>query len=171
MRPANDRSPGVAQSILLLNGPNLNLLGSREPAIYGAQTLAEIEHELADIAQRAGARLSAFQSNHEGVLIDRVHAAATEGVDFIILNAAALTHTSIGLRDALAGVAIAFVEVHLSNVYRREQFRHHSLLADLAVGVIAGLGAAGYRLALHYALGAPGSAGAAAASTSVQRKS
>ena len=166
MRPANDRSPGVAQSILLLNGPNLNLLGSREPAIYGAQTLAEIEHELADIAQRAGARLSAFQSNHEGVLIDRVHAAATEGVDFIILNAAALTHTSIGLRDA-----IAFVEVHLSNVYRREQFRHHSLLADLAVGVIAGLGAAGYRLALHYALGAPGSAGAAAASTSVQRKS
>ncbi|MCS7101322.1 MAG: type II 3-dehydroquinate dehydratase [Burkholderiaceae bacterium] len=142
----------MPQHILVLNGPNLNLLGTREPSIYGARTLADIERELTEIAGRHGVRLSCFQSNGEGALVDRIHAARTEGVDFIIINAGALTHTSIALRDALAAVAIPFVEVHLSNVYRREPFRHHSYLADLAVGSIVGLGAAGYRLALEYAL-------------------
>jgi len=141
----------VAKSVLLLNGPNLNLLGTREPAIYGARTLADIERELAQMAKDNGVRLQCFQSNHEGALIDRVQAAAVEGVDFIIINAGALTHSSIGLRDALAGVAIPFVEVHLSNIYQRESFRHVSLLADKAVGSIVGLGAAGYRLALDFA--------------------
>jgi 3-dehydroquinate dehydratase II len=143
--------PQVARSILVINGPNLNLLGSREPAIYGRSTLADIERELAQSAARLGLTLQAFQSNHEGALIDRVHAARTDGTDFIIINAGALTHTSVALRDALAAVAIAFVEVHISNVYRRERFRHRSLLSDLAVGAIVGLGTAGYRLALEFA--------------------
>jgi len=143
--------PQVARSILVINGPNLNLLGSREPAVYGRSTLAEIERELAQSAARLGLTLQAFQSNHEGALIDRVHAARTDGTDFIIINAGALTHTSVALRDALAAVAIAFVEVHISNVYRRERFRHRSLLSDLAVGAIVGLGTAGYRLALEFA--------------------
>ncbi|MCS6944523.1 MAG: type II 3-dehydroquinate dehydratase [Sutterellaceae bacterium] len=142
----------MAQHILILNGPNLNLLGTREPSIYGTRTLGDIERELTEIAGRHGVRLSCFQSNGEGALIDRIHAARLEGVDFIIINAGALTHTSIALRDALASVAIPFVEVHLSNVYRREPFRRHSYLADLAIGSIVGLGAAGYRLALEYAL-------------------
>jgi len=143
--------PQVARSILVINGPNLNLLGSREPAVYGRSTLADIERELAQSAARLGLTLQAFQSNHEGALIDRVHAARTDGTDFIIINAGALTHTSVALRDALAAVAIAFVEVHISNVYRRERFRHRSLLSDLAVGAIVGLGTAGYRLALEFA--------------------
>jgi 3-dehydroquinate dehydratase-2 len=143
--------PQVARSILVINGPNLNLLGSREPAVYGHSTLADIERELAQSAARLGLTLQAFQSNHEGALIDRVHAARTDGTDFIIINAGALTHTSVALRDALAAVAIAFVEVHISNVYRRERFRHRSLLSDLAVGAIVGLGTAGYRLALEFA--------------------
>jgi len=146
----------VAKSVLLLNGPNLNLLGTREPAIYGARTLADIERELAQMAKDKGVQLQCFQSNHEGALIDRVQAAAAEGVDFIIINAGALTHSSIGLRDALAGVAIPFVEVHLSNIYQRESFRHVSLLADKALGSIVGLGAAGYRLALDFAAGHTG---------------
>ena len=141
----------MAKNILVLNGPNLNLLGTREPQIYGSTTLAEIEGDLG--AAAAGrARISFFQSNHEGALVDRVQAARAEAVDFMIVNAGALTHTSVALRDAMAAVAVPFVEVHLSNVYRREEFRHRSLLADLAVGVIAGLGPAGYRFALQHAL-------------------
>ena len=139
--------------LLLLNGPNLNLLGTREPGVYGSTTLDQINTELAQIATKAGAKLVSCQSNHEGVLIDRVHEARTDGTQFIIINPAALTHTSVGLRDALAGVALPFIEVHLSNVHKREPFRHHSYFSDLAVGVICGLGATGYRLALDYALG------------------
>jgi 3-dehydroquinate dehydratase-2 len=142
----------VAARILVLNGPNLNLLGAREPGIYGTRTLAEIERELSDLAQRHRAEVAFFQSNHEGALIDRVHAARTEGVDFIVINAGAFTHTSIALRDALAAVAIPFIEVHLSNVHAREAFRHRSYLADLAVGSVVGLGWAGYRFALEFAL-------------------
>jgi 3-dehydroquinate dehydratase-2 len=141
----------VARSILVINGPNLNLLGTREPAVYGRSTLADVERELAQRAAQLGLTVQAFQSNHEGALIDRVHAARTDGTDFIIINAGAFTHTSVALRDALAAVAIAFVEVHISNVYRRERFRHRSLLSDLAVGAIAGLGTTGYRLALEFA--------------------
>jgi 3-dehydroquinate dehydratase-2 len=138
--------------ILVLHGPNLNLLGTREPEVSGSTTLDQINAELGKIATDAGSVLACFQSNHEGALIDRVQAARTDGTQFIILNPAALTHTSIGLRDALAGVAIPFVEVHLSNVHRREPFRHHSYFSDLAEGVIVGLGANGYRLALEHAL-------------------
>jgi 3-dehydroquinate dehydratase-2 len=143
----------VAQTILLLNGPNLNLLGTREPALYGSSTLADIEAALASLAQRLGVTLTAFQSNHEGVLIDRIHAARSDGTDFLIVNAGAFTHTSIALRDALAAVALPFLEVHLSNVFRREPFRHHSMLSDLAVGCIVGLGPAGYSMALEFAAG------------------
>lgn len=138
--------------ILILQGPNLNLLGTREPGVYGATTLAQIQAGLDSFAAERGARLSHFQSNHEGALIDRVHAARGEGVDFIVINPGAYTHTSVAIRDALAGVAIPFVEVHLSNVHRREPFRHHSYFSDLAEGVIVGLGPTGYRLALEYAL-------------------
>lgn len=138
--------------VLVLHGPNLNLLGTREPGVYGAVTLDQINAELVEIATKAGATVSHFQSNHEGALIDRVQAAQSDGTEFIIINPAALTHTSVGLRDALAGVALPFIEVHLSNVHKREPFRHHSYFSDLAVGVICGLGAAGYRLALDYAL-------------------
>lgn len=141
--------------VLVLHGPNLNLLGTREPAVYGSTTLDQINAELADIAAKAGAKFHSFQSNHEGALIDRVHAARTDGTTFVIINPGALTHTSVALRDALAGVALPFVEVHLSNVHRREPFRHHSYFSDLAEGVIVGLGPAGYRLALQYALGRP----------------
>ena len=138
--------------ILVLHGPNLNLLGSREPAVYGATTLAEIDAALARRAVEAGATLQSFQSNHEGALVDRVQAARSDGTRFILINPAAFTHTSIALRDALAAVAIPFVEVHLSNVHKREAFRHHSYFSDLAEGVIVGLGASGYRLALEFAL-------------------
>jgi 3-dehydroquinate dehydratase II len=139
-------------SILLLNGPNLNLLGTREPQLYGHATLEEIHAEMAALAAKAGARLDAFQSNHEGALIDRIHAARGDGTEFVIINPGAFTHTSVAIRDALAGVALPFIEVHLSNIYKREPFRHHSYLSDIAVGVICGLGVAGYRLALDYAL-------------------
>ena len=138
--------------VLVLHGPNLNLLGTREPGVYGSATLEQINADLMKIATKAGSTLSAFQSNHEGALIDRVHAARTDGTQYIIINPAALTHTSVGLRDALAGVALPFIEVHLSNVHKREPFRHHSYFSDLAVGVICGLGATGYRLALDFAL-------------------
>ena len=138
--------------VLVLHGPNLNLLGSREPAIYGATTLAEIDAALARRAGEVGVQLESFQSNHEGALVDRVQAARADGTGFILLNPAAFTHTSVALRDALAAVAIPFVEVHLSNVHRREPFRHHSYFSDLAEGVIVGLGASGYRLALDFAL-------------------
>jgi 3-dehydroquinate dehydratase-2 len=139
--------------LLVLHGPNLNLLGTREPDVYGSTTLPQIDADLAQMAAEAGARLSSLQSNHEGVLIDRIHAARTDGTDFIVINPGGLTHTSVALRDALASVALPFIEVHLSNVHRREPFRHHSYLSDIATGVIVGLGAAGYRLALQYALG------------------
>ena len=139
--------------LLVLHGPNLNLLGTREPGVYGSTTLPQIDADLAQMAADAGARLSSLQSNHEGVLIDRIHAARSDGTDFIIINPGGLTHTSVALRDALAAVALPFIEVHLSNVHRREPFRHHSYLSDIATGVIVGLGAAGYRLALQYALG------------------
>lgn len=138
--------------VLVLNGPNLNLLGSREPAIYGGKTLAAIESELAEVGKRSHAEVDFFQSNHEGALVDRIHLARTDGTTFLIVNGGALTHTSVTLRDALAAVALPFIEVHLSNVFRRETFRHQSYLADLAVGTICGLGAAGYRYALEYAL-------------------
>jgi len=143
----------VPKTILLINGPNLNLLGSREPSVYGTSSLADIEREMQQTARAKGVALHCFQSNHEGALIDRVQAAPAEQVDFIIINAGALTHTSIGLRDALVGVSIPFVEVHISNIYRRESFRHVSLLADRAVGSIVGLGPAGYGLALEFAVG------------------
>jgi len=144
--------------ILVLHGPNLNLLGTREPQVYGATTLEQINAGLVEHAATRGARLDTFQSNHEGVLIDRVHAARTDGTQFIVVNPGAFTHTSVALRDAFAGVALPFIEVHLSNVHRREPFRHHSYFSDLAEGVIVGLGAAGYRLAVDAALdrlGAP----------------
>jgi len=147
---------GVARAantrILVLHGPNLNLLGMREPGHYGHATLAQIDARLQSMAQDAGAVLDAFQSNSETELIDRVQQAKSDAVDFIIINPAAYTHTSVALRDALAAVAIPFVEVHLSNVFARESFRHHSYFSDLAVGVISGLGAKGYELALEFAL-------------------
>ena len=139
--------------LLVRHGPNLNLLGTRAPGVYGSTTLPQIDADLTQMAADAGARLSSLQSNHEGVLIDRIHAARSDGTDFIVINPGGLTHTSVALRDALAAVALPFIEVHLSNVHRREPFRHHSYLSDIATGVIVGLGAAGYRLALQYALG------------------
>ena len=139
-------------NVLVLHGPNLNLLGTREPGVYGSVTLPDIERELTQIAKEAGSSLHFLQSNHEGVLIDRGHAARTDGTDFIVVNPGGLTHTSVALRDAFAAVAIPFVEVHLSNVHRREAFRHHSYFSDLAEGVIVGLGAQGYSLALRFAL-------------------
>lgn len=144
----------MARQILVLSGPSLNLLGTREPEIYGTQTLADIEGELAQIAQRLNARATFFQSNHEGALIDRIHLARTDGTEFIIINPGAFTHTSIALRDALAAVSLRFIEVHLSNLHKRESFRHRSYLAGLAVGTVVGLGAAGYRYALDFALNA-----------------
>ncbi|WP_097459029.1 type II 3-dehydroquinate dehydratase [Mangrovitalea sediminis] len=139
-------------TILVLHGPNLNLLGTREPEIYGRETLADINHRLHDIAAEAGHHLLHLQSNAEYELIDRVHEARQEGVDFILINPAALTHTSVALRDALLGVDIPFIEIHLSNVHAREPFRHHSYFSDAAVGVICGLGSQGYELALQAAL-------------------
>jgi 3-dehydroquinate dehydratase-2 len=138
--------------ILVLHGPNLNLLGTREPSIYGAASLDEINARLTARAQAAGAGLTCFQSNIEGALVDRIQAAARDGTSFIIINPAAYTHTSVAMRDALAAVKLPFIEVHLSNVFSREPFRHHSYFTDLAVGIICGLGARGYELALDYAL-------------------
>ncbi|CAB3647064.1 type II 3-dehydroquinate dehydratase [Achromobacter sp. SIMBA_011] len=142
----------MAQNILVLHGPNLNLLGTREPHIYGSLTLPQINEGLERLAGELGATLTAWQGNHEGALVDRIQAARQDGTDFIIINAAAYTHTSVAIRDALAGVAIPFIEVHLSNLYKREPFRHHSYLSDLAVGLISGLGADGYEAALRYAV-------------------
>ena len=137
--------------LLLINGPNLNLLGTREPEVYGRTTLADIEATLQREATDRGASLATFQSNHEGALIDRIQAARTEGVGFILINPGGLTHTSVALRDALAGVAIPFIEVHLSNIHQREAFRHHSYLSPIAVGVLCGFGASGYSMALQFA--------------------
>lgn len=139
-------------NLLLLNGPNLNLLSTREPAVYGSTTLADIERRCVELARELGPHeLACFQSNAEHALLDRIHAARQDGVAFIMINPAALTHTSVALRDALLGVGIPFIEVHLSNVFAREPFRHHSYLSDIAVGVISGLGAQGYELALRAA--------------------
>ena len=138
--------------ILVLHGPNLNLLGQREPEIYGRTTLADIHTAMENRARAAGVRLESFQSNHEGELIDRVQSAREQQVGFIIINPGGYTHTSVALRDAFAAVAIPFIEVHLSNVHAREPFRKHSYFSDIAVGVIAGLGAQGYELALEAAL-------------------
>ena len=137
--------------IMIVNGPNLNLLGVREPGIYGATSLSLIDEGLVRYGQDRGVRVETFQSNHEGELIDRIQAAPQAGVDFLVFNPAAFTHTSIAIRDALAAVALPFIEVHLSNIHRREAFRHHSYMSELAVGVIAGLGPTGYRLALEFA--------------------
>jgi 3-dehydroquinate dehydratase-2 len=142
----------MAKKLLLLNGPNLNLLGTREPEVYGHDMLADVERAAQAQAVAAGAELACFQSNHEGALIDRIHAARGEGVDAIVINPGGLTHTSVALRDALAGVAIPFIEVHISNIYRREEFRHHSFLSAVAQGTICGLGIDGYRLAIDFAL-------------------
>lgn len=138
--------------ILVINGPNLNLLGTREREHYGSDTLPAIEARLGDRAKRAGARLATFQSNSEAELVERIQQASREKVDFIIINPAAYTHTSVAMRDALAAVGIPFIEVHLSNVFAREAFRHRSYFTDLAVGIISGLGAKGYELALEFAL-------------------
>ena len=141
----------MAQRILVLNGPNLNLLGTREPHVYGHTTLDALNAGLVDLARSLGSSLTTFQSNHEGALVDRIQAARLDGTDFVIINAGAFTHTSVAIRDALAGVAIPFVEVHISNVYKREAFRHHSYLSDLAQGVVAGLGPLGYEAAVRFA--------------------
>ncbi len=138
--------------LLVLHGPNLNLLGTREPGVYGRVTLAEIDQALAARAAEAGVEFAAFQSNHEGAIVDRIHAARDEKTDYIVINPAAYTHTSVAIRDALAGVDIPFVEVHLSNVHRREPFRHHSYFSDQAEGVICGLGWKGYLYALEHVL-------------------
>ncbi len=133
---------------LVLHGPNLNLLGEREPEVYGATTLAEIDASLVNLAKNKGHELSVFQSNAEHELIDQIHAAKKSGVDFILINPGAFTHTSIAIRDAMLGTQLPFIEVHLSNVFSREEFRQHSFLSDIAVAVISGLGAYGYELAL-----------------------
>ena len=138
-------------TLLLLNGPNLNLLGAREPDIYGTTTLADVERDLGRRAAEAGAVLETFQSNHEGALIDRIQQARGKA-DVIIFNPGGLTHTSVALADAIAGVGIPTIEIHISNIYQREPFRHHSCIAPVAVGQIAGFGAYGYTLALEAAL-------------------
>lgn len=140
------------KKLLLINGPNLNLLGSREPGHYGTDTLAAIESRMVERAKAAGAALETFQSNAEAALVERIQQAGRDRVAFIIINPAAYTHTSIAMRDALAAVGIPFVEVHISNVFARESFRHQSYFTDIAVGIISGLGAKGYELALEFAL-------------------
>ncbi len=139
-------------SILVIQGPNLNLLGTREPDVYGTTTLEDIHQRLGEIAKARSIELNTFQSNHEGELIDRIQKAKQDGVEFIIINPGAFTHTSVALRDVLAGVAIPFIEIHLSNIHQREEFRKHSYLSDIATGVICGLGAIGYELALQAAI-------------------
>lgn len=142
----------MSSTILVIHGPNLNLLGKREPEVYGHLTLEDINQQLIAQAQNSALSLDTFQSNWEGAIVDRIHQAQQENVQFIIINPAALTHTSVAVRDALLGVAIPFIEVHLSNVHAREAFRHHSYLSDKAVGIICGLGAQGYAAALDYAI-------------------
>lgn len=142
----------MSASILLLNGPNLNLLGVREPHIYGHTTLADINQHLQHLASQAGQTLETLQSNAEHVLIERIQAALSDDTQFIIINAAALTHTSVAIRDALAAAGKPFIELHISNVHAREPFRHHSYLSDIALGVICGLGVYGYEAALHRAI-------------------
>lgn len=142
----------LSKLIWVLHGPNLNLLGSREPGVYGQTTLADINRSVTALAQSEGFAVECFQSNHEGALIDQIHRANAAKVGFIVINPAAFTHTSVAVRDALTGVAIPFIEVHLSNVHKREAFRHHSYFSDVAVAVIAGLGPEGYLAAVRYAI-------------------
>lgn len=142
----------TGKNILVINGPNLNLLGTREPEQYGTDTLAAIETRLCEQAKKAGASLMTYQSNSEAELVGRIQQAGRDKVDFILINPAAYTHTSVAMRDALSAVGIPFIEVHLSNVFARESFRHQSYFTDIAVGVIGGLGAKGYELALEFAL-------------------
>src|SRR5574340_173974 len=142
----------TAKNILVINGPNLNLLGTREPDQYGTETLQGIESRLAGLAKKAGVRLATYQSNSEAELVERIQQAGRDHTDFIIINPAAYTHTSVAMRDALAAIGVPFIEVHLSNVFAREAFRHQSYFTDLAVGIISGLGAKGYELALEFAL-------------------
>jgi 3-dehydroquinate dehydratase-2 len=148
-RPPSAQGP---RRVLVLHGPNLNLLGTREPHIYGGETLHDIDSGLAAQAANAGIKVDSFQSNSEAELIGRIQEARLSGVDFIVINPAAFTHTSVALRDALAAVRIPFIEVHLSNVHARESFRRHSYFSDLAVGTICGLGSRGYAYALAYAM-------------------
>lgn len=136
--------------VVVLHGANLNLLGTREPHIYGSTRLADVEASLHVQAKELGIELACFQSNHEGAIVDRIHAASAEGVTFMMINPGAFTHTSVAIRDAFAGVAIPFVEVHISNVYKREAFRHHSYLSDIAEAVMCGFGTQGYNLALQF---------------------
>jgi 3-dehydroquinate dehydratase-2 len=138
--------------VLVINGPNLNTLGTREPDIYGATTLAEIEASLVAQGAAAGLEVDTFQSNHEGAIVDRLHAARADGTRFVIINPGAFTHTSVAIRDAFAAVAIPFCEVHISNVHAREEFRRHSYLSDIAVGVLTGFGATGYTMAMEYVI-------------------
>lgn len=135
--------------ILVLNGPNLNLLGTREPGHYGSKTLSEITQSLVELGDQLEVEVSTFQSNHEGELVEQIHKAASAGIDGAVFNPAAYTHTSIALRDAMLGTRIPFIEVHLSNIHRREEFRHRSMLADAAVGIVAGFGPSSYLLALR----------------------
>ena len=151
-KPSQARGEAGTAHILVIHGPNLNLLGQREPDIYGSETLDDINSRLSRMAKGAGIQLSVFQSNTEGSLVDRVQQARNEGVQFIIINPAAYTHTSVALRDALAAVRIPYVEIHLSNVHAREPFRQHSYFSDKAVGVICGLGSGGYDTALDFAI-------------------
>ncbi len=139
-------------SILVLNGPNLNLLGTREPEHYGTTSLADINQQLAARAKELNCSIESFQTNHEGELVERIHQAGIDKIDFIIINPAAFTHTSVAVRDAISGVHIPFIELHLSNVHAREEFRQHSYFSDLAVGIISGLGPQGYDLALQAAV-------------------
>ena len=140
------------KKVLVLHGPNLNLLGTREPEVYGRETLDDVNQRLQRQALQMGVELDVFQSNWEGGIVDRIHAARTDNTGFVIINPGAFTHTSVAIRDAFAGVAIPFIEIHISNVFAREEFRHHSYLSPLAAGVIVGLGVEGYALALDYAL-------------------
>jgi len=146
----------MAKRILVINGPNLNLLGTREPDRYGTVTLQAIEQRLVEQARAAGAELTCFQSNSEGTLVERIQQAATQGIDFIIINPGAFTHTSVAMRDALSAVRIPFAEVHLSNIHAREPFRARSYFSDIATGIVSGMGAKGYELALAFALEEPG---------------
>lgn len=149
---AMESKKAITKNILVIHGPNLNLLGKREPEIYGSTTLQDINRNLSKLADNGNVKLDFFQSNAESALIERIQLAMNDGTNFIIINPAAYTHTSVAMRDAIAAVKLPFIEVHLSNVFSREPFRHHSFFSDLAVGVISGLGAKGYELALAYAM-------------------
>ncbi len=139
-------------NILVIHGPNLNLLGLREPGHYGVDTLDSINQEITELAKEYSAEVSIFQSSHEGQIVDRIHQTLEDDTDFIVINPAAFTHTSVAIRDALLGCSMPFIEVHLSNVHAREEFRQHSFLSDIAIGVISGLGKDGYLMALHAAI-------------------